>query len=62
MIDNTVMFITQNMNDIKGKSQENLGSQKKIEIQCIREENYLRELMLNSKSIQRMQDFINDLE
>lgn len=31
-------------------------------IACIGEESYLNELMLNSKSIQRMQDFIKNLD
>ncbi len=31
-------------------------------IVCIGEESYLNELMLNSKSIQRMQDFIENLD
>ena len=31
-------------------------------IACIGEESYLNELMQNSKSIQRMQDFINNLD
>jgi len=31
-------------------------------IVCIKEENYLQELMLNSKRIIRMQDFISNLE
>lgn len=30
-------------------------------IACIKEESYLEELMLNSKRMQRMQDFINKL-
>ncbi|MGB9125652.1 MAG: hypothetical protein WCC55_08935 [Nitrosotalea sp.] len=31
-------------------------------IVCVQEENYLQELMLNSKRIIRMQDFISNLE
>lgn len=30
-------------------------------IVCVKEENYLKELMSNSKSIQRMEDFIRNL-
>lgn len=39
------------------KSQEGLKK-----IVCMSEETYLQELMLNSKSIQRMQDFIRNLD
>jgi len=31
-------------------------------IVCVKEENYLQELMLNSKRMNRMQDFISNLE
>ena len=39
------------------KSQEGLKN-----IVCIGEESYLNELMLNSKSMQRLQDFIMNLD
>lgn len=43
--------------DLQKKEQSQKGT-----IVCIKEENYLHELMLNSKRIQRMQDFISNLE
>lgn len=51
------------MNEIKCKSGliKKEKSQKRS-IVCIKEENYLQDLMLNSKSMQRMQDFISNLE
>jgi hypothetical protein len=45
-------------NDLIAKNQSKEGLKK---IACVREENYLKELMLNSKCMQRMQDFINKL-
>ncbi|HET7337119.1 MAG TPA: hypothetical protein VFJ23_04425 [Candidatus Nitrosotalea sp.] len=53
------------MNEIKCKSKEIHHSklQKGAKnIACIGEESYLNELMLNSKSIQRMHDFIKNLD
>ena len=54
------------MNDINGESKDlqenNRGAQKGLKIQCIREENYLKELMINSHRIQRMQEFVRNLE
>ena len=43
--------------DLQKKEQSQKGS-----IVYVKEENYLQELMLNSKRIQRMQDFISNLE
>ncbi len=63
--DNTVKFDVKNMNEIKWKSEDLIEKeqfQKGSKISCIKEENYLTELMLNSKSMQRMQDFISNLE
>jgi len=56
------------MNETKFKSEEpqekehskSQGGLKKIT--CIGEESYLKDLMLNSMSIQRMQDFIRNLD
>ncbi|MDR3782796.1 MAG: hypothetical protein P4K92_05785, partial [Candidatus Nitrosotalea sp.] len=51
------------MNETKCKSGliKKEKSQKRS-IVCVKEENYLQDLMLNSKSMQRMQDFISNLE
>ena len=56
------------MNEVKYESEKRQEKQhpkshdglKKIS--CVGEESYLNELMLNSKSIQRMQDFIRNLD
>jgi len=55
------------MNKIRCKSEdlENKELKPKQELRkiiCVKEENYLQELMLNSKRIIRMQDFINNLD
>ncbi len=62
--DNTVRFVIKNiMNETKCKS--DLIKKEKFQkrsIVCVKEENHLQDLMLNSKSMQRMQDFISNLE
>lgn len=48
---------TEYNSDLQKKEQSQKGS-----IVCVKEENYLQELMLNSRRIQKMQDFISNLE
>lgn len=53
------------MNETKCKSKEihhSKPQERAKNIACIGEESYLNELMLNSKSIQRMHDFIKNLD
>ncbi len=62
---NIVKFVVKNMNEIKCKSDfiENDQSQEGVKkIVCVKEENYLNELNLNYKRIQRMQDFMKSLD
>lgn len=52
------------MNETKcesGKMDHSKSQEGSKNIACIGEESYLNELTLNSKSIQRMQDFIKNL-
>ncbi|CUR51561.1 protein of unknown function [Nitrosotalea devaniterrae] len=48
------------MNEIKCESEKSHKRTKNMA--CVGEESYLNELMLNSKSIQKMQDFIKNLD
>lgn len=50
------------MNKTKIYSDLQKKEQSQKRIVCVREENYLQELILNSKRIQRMQDFFSNLE
>ena len=56
------------MNDTKyesenpQKAQHGKFQKESKNILCMGEESYLNELMLNSKSMQRMQDFIKNLD
>jgi hypothetical protein len=54
------------MNEIKCKSEDLTEKDQSKEgvrkIVCVKEENYLNELMLNYKSMQRMQDFMKSLD
>ena len=50
------------MNKKESKTDLQKKDQSQKEIVCIKEENYLHELMLNSKRMQRLQDFISNLE
>ena len=45
-----------------GKTHHPKPQQGSKDIACIGEESYLNELTLNSKSMQRMQDFIKNLD
>ncbi|MFZ0183931.1 MAG: hypothetical protein WBV92_08275 [Nitrosotalea sp.] len=64
-VDNTVKFAVKNMNETKSKSdliEKDNKSQMVKKIVCVKEENYLNELSLNFKRMQRMQDFMKSLE
>jgi hypothetical protein len=62
--DNTVKhIIPYTMNETKCEKMYHSNPQEGAKnIACIGEESYLNELMLNSKSIQRMQEFIENLD
>lgn len=49
------------MSETKCEKMSNLQEGSK-NISCVGEESYLNELMLNSKSIKRMQEFIKNLD
>jgi hypothetical protein len=50
------------MNERDTKKQHPKSQEESKNIVCIGEESYLNELMLNSKSMQRLQDFIMNLD